>query len=220
MQTAFTAGAGVVRQRAVTQVSSPALTTDAVMLTPCRSTLVRHRSTPGTDARHPLLTPQPLQLHDVAVLQPQVPDAAAVKRRSTSRVQPPRQPVGAARPAHVQRRTDVQRAVVRFQTVAVLLVVQRQPQRAAVPIDPHVMWTIVRHPWSISQSPTNQSIINHNHICIFCADFSDFCYINLSVLLLSFVLCLDFTGSRWCNFRCFTVLPCRQGSICHAVIGR
>jgi len=146
--------------RAVTQVSRPAITADATMLARGRSTLIRHRGTPGTDASHSLLTQQPLQLHDVAVVDPHVPDTAAVEVRATPRVDPPRQPVGAPRSTDVQRRTHVQRAVVltAFQTVAVLFVVHRQPQRSTVPINPHVMRPAVGDPWSNSQ-PIDLSIV-------------------------------------------------------------
>jgi len=136
-----------VRQRAVTQVAIPALAADGSMLAVSR-TLVRHRGTSRTDSRHSLFAPEPLEFDDIAVLESQVPQAAAVEVTPAG-VQPPRQLVGVPSSADEQRRTHVQRAVAYGrQAVLMLLVVQRQPQRGTVTIDPYMVCSTVCDPRS------------------------------------------------------------------------
>ena len=137
---------GVVSGRAVAQVSVlPSLATDAAVSARRLATLVGHLDAPGADAAHSLPAPQRLQLGQVAVVEPQVPDAAAVELGPAARVQRPRQPVAVRRPADVQRRPDVERAVVAAgrQVVLVALLVDGEVQAAPVAVDADVVRSAV-----------------------------------------------------------------------------
>ena len=139
-QTSVAARVGVVGGRAVARVSVPVFAADAAMLARRRRALVRHLRAAGADARHALAAPQRHQLHEVAVVEPQVPQTAAVELGPPARVQRPRQLVPARGSADVERRAEVERAVVAAcQVILVLLAVEGEVEAAAVAVDAHVM---------------------------------------------------------------------------------
>ena len=111
LRTSVASSVSVRSKRTVTQLSTPALAADAAMFARRRRTIARHWRTPRTHPRHSLVLPQPIQLHNVAVVETQVPQTAAVEFAPAG-VQQPRKILEVRSSANKERRTQIQRAIV------------------------------------------------------------------------------------------------------------
>jgi len=123
--------------------ASEALEADAVMLTRRHRTVVWHCRTTPTHLDHALLCPQLIQRHQLAAVEPKVPQTAAVELFHT-RVQQPRKLLGVRSSADEERRTQIQGAVVaRCQLIKMLLAIHGERESSAGAFYLDVMWLTV-----------------------------------------------------------------------------
>ena len=104
-----------------------------------RRTVVGHRQTTRPHQEHALIQPQLVQPHHVTIVEPEVPQTAAIEV-SFARVQQPRQLLGVRRSADEERRTQIQRAVVVApKTIVMPVAVHREADGSAGEFDDDVM---------------------------------------------------------------------------------
>ena len=122
------------------------------MLTRADRTVVRHLETSRSDHQHALVSAQLSQFDEVAVIQTQVRQTAAVEVPH-ARVERPRQLGRVRRSADEQRRAEVEGAVVaRGQALTVLLSVHSERHRPSRQLHHHVMLSTVVHAGSDEES--------------------------------------------------------------------